>query len=298
MYIDELQFTLIENKCTHQCPWCFFYLEGERSADILGIDMIEKFVSLNKDVSLGVNILPTGEPLLHPQLWSIMRLLQSEGFPISNFYSNLSIPISDSDIDFLVDNDVYIVSNVSFFAGEEAAQANAIDNARRIKKKLALAPSSESVLSLNRNITPIETLDFPDDLDIREASITLIDNHDLAKMANLPSTFQRFRNFYDTYSPPLDAAEYLGSMKEAVCHARTLHIYNDGGFIICRSPLPRGKWNSRYDYSEANIFKMPLSQLEASDTFKEVYNIGKNGYFHICKQCNSADYCEYLERRN
>jgi len=219
MFTNQLVFPLIENACTHQCPWCLYYTEEDnRKPDYIGLDMIQKFCELNQDISLPVRILPPGEPLLHPQLFDIIRELNSNGFPINGFYSNLSIPMTDEQVEIVSHVDS-LVFNMSFFEGEERMRDISVDNFRRIHSARRIN-NPKGYIQAGINNSPIKTLS----LDIEDLIEVIYPNIVVADDKHIDDNYQpevakkikeRLHNFYGTFKN-LNADTYRETTKSSL----------------------------------------------------------------------------------
>lgn len=304
MYINQLSFSLIEGACTHQCPWCFFYnKEDSRGRDVLGLDMIQTFCDLNKGISLPVRVLPPGEPLLHPQLFEIIETFNHNNFPVNGFYSNLSVPMSDEQIQIIAKIDGSLVFNMSFFEGEEKLRDIAVTNFRRLHNAILVHqkhdPTFQPFVQVGINKSPIKTLELglEDITDIIYPNVLIVNDEFLDHSFppnDAAAMKQRFHTFYDKFKN-LDANKYLYELPKATCNLRTLAVANNGSYLPCCSPLTPPNWVLRYDFSQSNVFLMPLQEIEQSVTFKAIIKDRTEGeLFPMCRECNGLSIPQYI----
>lgn len=92
------------NVCNLRCPLCpTGLLQGGRRAELIPWDIYTRTVDLAAPWAYKVNLFNWGEPLLHPQIFDMIRYARSKGLG-TTMSTNLSINIPDERIDNLIDS--------------------------------------------------------------------------------------------------------------------------------------------------------------------------------------------------
>lgn len=98
----------VTTKCNLSCPFCLRVTDPARIIDVdMSLNLYKSIISQIKGRTCGVNLVGLGEPLLHPEIFSMIRFAKDNGLEVSlvdNFTlidQEKSLQLINSGLDFL-----------------------------------------------------------------------------------------------------------------------------------------------------------------------------------------------------
>lgn len=97
----DLNLKISYGYCQRPCTYCYYYHIGNDGNGLfIDSNWVDKFIQLNKKDSshYRISIIPFGEPIIHPEFFSIIEKLHNNGFYLFHLSTNLAKELTDEEI--------------------------------------------------------------------------------------------------------------------------------------------------------------------------------------------------------
>lgn len=162
-----LNLHVVHGRCQYSCPFCLYpFFAPAGKAFTMPRQVISQFIAMNKDRAnlYEISFIPAGEPLLNPEIYTIIQDLVDAKFRLNNLSTNLAFDISVENLKLLCSSFDQISVNFTVSQVSEATRQKVLDNLRQMKNILQTSDARARIVLCRVQNPNDPGFDIPQDL--------------------------------------------------------------------------------------------------------------------------------------
>jgi len=282
---------LVGGICNSKCVWCFlnYKCRDRMQQGMMSYENFVKFIDLNRGSKMSLIPFGHGESLLNKDFPKCYKYALAAGFRLSSVHTNLALPLSDEEIKAMCLTESI---TVNFGGGTKSTQFI------NMQTDLDLVLSNLSRL-MSFNPRKVSAKMVINKFNVAETDLLTEKVHSISKSIDV--------GFYPIYFGPADSDEedkrlfYDMNFDENIKLRDTIVVKDDSIEVApkrgtCYGLITTVRWNGevaiccRERYSEksvGNAFETPISEIVASNEYKEAVELGKKRqWVKYCEVCS------------